>query len=269
MKRVVARALLQDAFSQVMDNKVFRLLVLASITLIAPAFLIGFREDGIHILFGWKSITYAALFDTVSAPVPHVKDLNVYVIQGVQTAIVQGLAGGLGILFCIAATAFFVPRMLEKGAADTLFTKPLSRVVLLLSRYVAGLIFVGALSFRYGLRGPYFSLATLAFAEMLRVVAVNWKAVGSSLGLVIPDRGSAPGLFLLSIQGLLPPIVGGTGTVLGPLLGSFVLTPVSEATRAALRGRAGADVMLYGLTLVLVVSFLPRGLMGWLRRRRA
>ncbi len=219
-------------------------------------------------------------------------------------------------------------------------------------------LFVGALSFRYGLRGPYFSLATLAFAEMLRVVAVNWKAVGSSLGLVIPDRGSAPGLFLfagklpyyyvilamvlgvawvtrriersrlgyalvairenedtaeaagvdalalklramaissfltalggtfyaqyfayidpglafgpaVSIQGLLPPIVGGTGTVLGPLLGSFVLTPVSEATRAALRGRAGADVMLYGLTLILVVSFLPRGLMGWLRRRRA
>ncbi len=219
-------------------------------------------------------------------------------------------------------------------------------------------LFVGALSFRYGLRGPYFSLATLAFAEMLRVVAVNWKAVGSSLGLVIPDRGSAPGLFLfagklpyyyvilamvlgvawvtrriersrlgyalvairenedtaeaagvdalalklramaissfltalggtfyaqyfayidpnlafgpaVSIQGLLPPIVGGTGTVLGPLLGSFVLTPVSEATRAVLRGRAGADVMLYGLTLILVVSFLPRGLMGWLRRRRA
>ncbi len=147
MKRVVARALLQDAFSQVMDNKVFRLLVLASITLIAPAFLIGFREDGIHILFGWKLITYQALFDTVGAPVPHVKDLNVEVIQGLQTGIVQGLAGGLGIMFCIAATAFFVPRMLEKGAADTLFTKPLSRVVLLLSRYIAGLIFVGALSF--------------------------------------------------------------------------------------------------------------------------
>jgi len=31
----------------------------------------------------------------------------------------------------------------------------------------------GFLSFRYGLRGPYFSLVTLAFAEMLRVVAVN------------------------------------------------------------------------------------------------
>jgi branched-chain amino acid transport system permease protein len=218
-------------------------------------------------------------------------------------------------------------------------------------------LFAGYLSFRYGLKGPYFSLVTLAFAEMLRVVAVNWKAVGSSLGLVVPNRGSAPALFLfadklpyyyvilamavgavivtrmverarmgyalaairenedaaeaagvdalstklramalssfltalggtfyaqyfsyidpsltfgpaISIGGLLPAIVGGAGTVAGPLLGSFVLTPISEVTRAVLRGRAGADIMLYGLVLILVISFLPNGLMGWIRARR-
>lgn len=217
-------------------------------------------------------------------------------------------------------------------------------------------LFEGYLSFRYGLRGPYFSLVTLAFAEMLRVVAVNWKAVGSSLGLVVPS-GSSPAQFLfagklpyyyvilamtlvalaitrliersrmgyalaairenedaaeasgvnalatklsamavssfltalggtfyaqyfayidpsltfgpaISIQGLLPAIVGGAGTVVGPLLGSFVLTPISELTRAVLRGRAGADVMLYGLILILVISFLPNGLVGLLRSRR-
>ena len=72
----------------------------------------------------------------------------------------------------------------------------------------------------------------------------------------------------ISIQGLLPAIVGGAGTVLGPLLGSFVLTPISELTRAMLRGRAGADIMLYGLILVLVISFLPQGLMGWRRAVR-
>jgi branched-chain amino acid transport system permease protein len=215
----------------------------------------------------------------------------------------------------------------------------------------------GFLSFQYGLRGPYFSLVTLAFAEMLRVVAVNWKAVGSSLGLVVPNKGSAPGLFIfaeklpyyyvilamtigllyltrriersrlgyamiavrenedaaeaagldtlsvkltamvissaltalggtfyaqyfayidptitfgvsVSIEGLLRAIVGGAGTVWGPLLGSFLLTPVSELTRAALRGRAGADVMLYGLLLILVISFLPRGLMDLVARQK-
>jgi len=62
--------------------------------------------------------------------------------------------------------------------------------------------------------------------------------------------------------------VGGAGTVLGPLLGAFVLTPVSELSRAAIRGRAGVDVMVYGVVLILVISFLPNGLMGWFRRRR-
>ena len=50
-------------------------------------------------------------------------------------------------------------------------------------------LFEGYLSFRYGLRGPYFSLVTLAFAEMLRVVTVNLKVVGASLGLVVPQPG--------------------------------------------------------------------------------
>jgi branched-chain amino acid transport system permease protein len=218
-------------------------------------------------------------------------------------------------------------------------------------------LFAGFLSFRYGLRGPYFSLVTLAFAEMLRVVAVNTKAVGSSIGLVIPNRVSIPTSFVftgklpyyyvilvmavaavaltwwlersklgyalvairenedaaeaagvdalgmklramalssfltalggtfyaqyfayidptvtfgpaISIQALLQAIVGGAGTVLGPFLGAFVLTPVSELTRALIRGRAGVDIMVYGLILILVISFLPHGLMGWARRMR-
>ena len=37
--------------------------------------------------------------------------------------------------------------------------------------------FVGALSFRYGLRGSYFALVTLAFAEVFRILA---KTVSSS-----------------------------------------------------------------------------------------
>jgi len=40
---------------------------------------------------------------------------------------------------------------------------------------------------------------------------------------------------------------------------------LSELTRYALRGRAGADVMLYGAVLILVISFLPKGIMGLVR----
>ncbi len=221
--------------------------------------------------------------------------------------------------------------------------------------------FAGYLSFRYGLRGPYFALVTLAFAEMLRLVALNWMAIGGPMGILIPlprageafwrlqfpDKlpyyylmlallGAALGLNRLverarlghvlaaireneeaaeasgvdtlraklqamalsasltalggtfyaqyfsfidptlafgpavSVEILLRPIVGGPGTLLGPVLGSLVLTPLSELTRSFIRGRPGVDVMVYGAVLVVVVTFLPGGLVGaWRRIRRS
>src|SRR4029077_9175653 len=83
----------------------------------------------------------------------------------------------------------------------------------------------GYLSFRYGLRGPYFSLVTLAFAEMLRVIAVNCKAVGSSLGLVVPNRGSAPALFLFAEK--LPYYY----VILGLALAALAITRLIERSR--------------------------------------
>ncbi|HSM57888.1 MAG TPA: branched-chain amino acid ABC transporter permease [Candidatus Sulfomarinibacteraceae bacterium] len=86
----------------------------------------------------------------------------------------------------------------------------------------------------------------------------------------------------VSVQILLRPIVGGVGTVWGPLVGALLLTPLAEFTRtfvrtppailSAIQGRAGVDVMLFGLILIVVVLFLPNGLMGagrslWRRAR--
>ena len=187
--------------------------------------------------------------------------------------------------------------------------------------------FAGYLSFRYGLRGPYFALVTLAFAEMLRLLALNWMAVGGPMGILIPlpragdawwrlqfdgklpyyylalgllggalwltraversrlghvlaavreneEAAEASGVdtmgaklramalsaFLTALGGtfyaqyfsfidpaltfgpavsveiLLRPIVGGPGTLLGPVLGSVVLTPLSEVSRSLIRG---------------------------------
>jgi branched-chain amino acid transport system permease protein len=220
--------------------------------------------------------------------------------------------------------------------------------------------FAGYLAFRYGLRGPYFALVTLAFAEMLRLVAANWPAVGGPMGILIPlpPGGDAPGRFQfrdklpyyyvmlgllaasvwltrrierarlgytlaairenedaaeasgvdtraaklwamaisafltaaggtfyaqyfsfidptltfgvsVSVEILLRPIVGGPGTLAGPLLGSLALTPLSELTRWLIRGRPGVDLMVYGAILVAVITFLPRGLVGaWAGARR-
>jgi len=224
----------------------------------------------------------------------------------------------------------------------------------------AGLAFglgCGFLSFRYGLKGPYFALVMLAFAEMLRVVAENWEAVGGAQGLLIPLLGNRPlelqfagrvpfyyltlalllaltwltwriqgwrlgfslravrddeqaaeslgvnvfrtkmaamalsagataiggGIYAqyllhidpetafgaaVSIDILLRPIIGGAGTVLGPLLGSLLLTPLSEVSKALFRGYAGLNLMIYGAMLVAVVISLPEGLMGLVLRVR-
>lgn len=76
----------------------------------------------------------------------------------------------------------------------------------------------------------------------------------------------------VSVQILLRPIVGGVGTIWGPLIGAALLTPLSELTREIVRdppsflsfieGRAGVDVMLFGAILIIVILFMPNGLIG-------
>ncbi|CAN5860935.1 hypothetical protein BH24DEI2_BH24DEI2_04980 [soil metagenome] len=59
---------------------------------------------------------------------------------------------------------------------------------MLVGAALAGLfgIGMGYLTFRYGLKGPYFALATFAFAEMLRLISNDWAFIGSSIGVHIP-----------------------------------------------------------------------------------
>jgi branched-chain amino acid transport system permease protein len=70
-----------------------------------------------------------------------------------------------------------------------------------------------------------------------------------------------------SVEILLRPIAGGAGTVFGPVLGSLVLTPLGELTRGFLQTIPGLHVMVFGLILVVIVLFMPEGLMGWLTQR--
>ena len=216
---------------------------------------------------------------------------------------------------------------------------------------------IGYLGFRFGLRGFYFVLLTVAFAEICRVVALNTDAVGGALGLYITFTGNprqfqfqdnrayyyvalammllATGVaawierhrfgaylaairddeaasealgvdafkckmlamtissFLtglggtfyafylfslqpnavfgipLSVEIIIRPIVGGAGTLLGPILGSFILSPLAELSRAYLQGSgwSGAHLILYGVLLVAVVLFLPQGAYPYLARR--
>jgi branched-chain amino acid transport system permease protein len=213
----------------------------------------------------------------------------------------------------------------------------------------------GALSFRSGLRGSYFALVTLAFAEVLRIVASVAPITGAGVGTLIKldlrpeafqfqsrapfywiilafvafslliakrleesrfgaylvavreneDAAKAVGidvfrvklaamtlsaaitavggcfyaqyfLFLdagiaygpwISVEALLAPIIGGVGTVFGPLLGALVVKTLGEATKLVTGDVPGLDLVIYGCVLIIVVAFAPRGIAGLLRWR--
>jgi branched-chain amino acid transport system permease protein len=220
---------------------------------------------------------------------------------------------------------------------------------------VVGLV-IGFLSFRSGLRGSYFALITLAFAEVLRVLANASAVTGGAAGILIKldvrpanfqfhsraaffwialaivavvllvtrwlehsrfgaqlmavreneDAARALGvdalrvklgaitlsaavtaaagclyaqyfLYLdstiaygvwISVEALLAPIVGGIGTVFGPLIGALALHGLGNLTSLMAGRIPGIDLVVYGALLVLVVAFAPNGLLGLARRLR-
>lgn len=207
---------------------------------------------------------------------------------------------------------------------------------------------IGMPIFRRGLRGSYFALVTLAFAEVFRVFATAAAITGGGVGLFVASQpgvanlqfaqkagffwlilalvlivaaityvieksrfgaylvavresepaaravgvrviqvklaaivisgaiaGSAGAVYVqmyrfidpsiaygvgISVEALLSPIVGGLGTVFGPLIGAFALQVISELTHAVFGSAAGLDLALYGAVVVVVVLFMPHGL---------
>jgi branched-chain amino acid transport system permease protein len=65
---------------------------------------------------------------------------------------------------------------------------------------------------------------------------------------------------LMSIRIALVAIVGGLGTLIGPILGSFVMVPLEQYTRAFLSefGR-GYSLFLYGIVIIAIAMYWPKG----------
>jgi branched-chain amino acid transport system permease protein len=73
----------------------------------------------------------------------------------------------------------------------------------------------------------------------------------------------------ISIEALLTPIIGGVGTVFGALVGALVVKSLGEGAKLVTGDVPGLDLMIYGVMLVLVIAFAPRGLVGTLTDLRA
>jgi branched-chain amino acid transport system permease protein len=109
-------------------------------------------------------------------------------------------------------------------------------------------------------------------AASIGVNPALWKAFAFGVSAAI---GGLAGCFYPGFVGTLVPdafnivesftmmamvIVGGMGTMVGPVLGAIVLTFLPEL----LRGFGELRLMIYGLALTLVVLFLPGGIVqGW------
>jgi len=117
---------------------------------------------------------------------------------------------------------------------------------------------VGIDSFRYKMAAVMISAAITSFAGVFYAFFYN---------NLFPEQ-----VFNISrsIELILGPIIGGIGTLFGPILGAFVLTGLAETLNTALVGLGfdlpGAKQVFYGVCLLLVVIALPDGLWPWLAR---
>lgn len=65
----------------------------------------------------------------------------------------------------------------------------------------------------------------------------------------------------VSMMIVLVAVMGGIGTVLGPILGAVIIECLSEYTRSFLGKFGGLDMVLYGILVIIIVLFLPGGLL--------
>ena len=94
--------------------------------------------------------------------------------------------------------------------------------------------------------------------------AVGGTFYAQLVGFITPTRTMS---LDFSVQMVIMAVLGGIGTVLGPLWGALVLVPIAELTRAFWGGSLqGVHLIVYGALLILVILYWPQGIDPWVRR---
>jgi len=119
-------------------------------------------------------------------------------------------------------------------------------------------------------------------AESLGVVVFNSKMGAAAVSAFLTAIGGAfyaqfvsyidpesVMSFQFSLLMALPAVLGGIGTLWGPVLGAVILIPLTELTRSFIGGSGrGVDLILYGSVIVLISLARPEGLIGLFSRKR-
>ncbi|HXE47147.1 MAG TPA: branched-chain amino acid ABC transporter permease [Ramlibacter sp.] len=303
-----------------------------------------------------KDLAAIALFVLVVACLPLVTNSGValnFIMMALYACLLAqawNILGGFGGQFSFGHALFFGTGAYVQGIAQLQGLNPWLALVLALAASAGVGLAVGALTFRYGLKGSYFALVTLAFAEVFRIVALSVPFTGAGVGLMVPLRASAAnmqfatragyvwlvlalvtaallasawlrhsrfgaylqavrdnedaaraigvnpfrvklaaiglsgalmgagGAFYIqvfqyidpgiaygpgtSVEALVAAIVGGMGTLWGPVLGALALHLLGDVTRNLFGQLPGINMVIYGAVLVLIIMFLPRGIAG-------
>jgi branched-chain amino acid transport system permease protein len=319
-----------------------------------------------------KEISHIAVFVAVVSSITLTSDSGVtlnFLMMALYAALLAqawNILGGFGGQFSFGHALFFGTGAYIQSIAQVHggLNAWLALVLAVLGSAGVG-VGVGALTFRYGLKGSYFALVTLAFAEVFRILALSVPFTGAGVGLMLPLResfanmqfGSRKGYVFLvlgfvvvallvtcwlkhsrfgaylqavrdnedsaraigvnpftvklgaiavsgalmgaggafyvqvfqyidpgiafgpttSVEALVAAIVGGIGTLWGPILGALVLHSLADVTRNMFGQLPGINLVIYGVVLVLIVMFLPRGIGGlgatvkalWLKAKAA
>jgi branched-chain amino acid transport system permease protein len=151
--------------------------------------------------------------------------------------------------------------------------------------YCALVIFVlvfGVVRWLEGHRFGYFMRAVREGQETAESLGVNSTAVKLAAMALSAAMAAVCGSFFvqynlrvdppmvmsldMSMKFVLVTILGGSGTLVGPLLGAAVLIPLQEYTRAFWGGLGGGvDLIIFGLLIILMVVKQPSGMIGIVR----
>ncbi|MCU0943113.1 MAG: branched-chain amino acid ABC transporter permease, partial [Hydrogenophaga sp.] len=162
-----------------------------------------------------KPLLSIAAFALLVAAIPLVTQSGVWLNFAMMTlyaallAQAWNLLGGFGGQFSFGHALFFGFGAYAQAIAQLQWgINPWLALVLaaLISAFVG--LCVGAMSFRYGLKGSYFALVTLAFAEVFRILALSVDFTGAGVGLMIPLKESAANLQFGSRVGYLYLVLG-------------------------------------------------------------
>ncbi len=86
---------------------------------------------------------------------------------------------------------------------------------------------------------------------------------GSLYAVYVTYIGPANAGFMLGFEGIIFMVVGGSGTLLGPIIGSFIMSVVPEIIRALEEFRLLFDALI----IITFMTFMPHGLIGAIRSR--